>query len=101
MRDQPSSQLRIYGIEPGRLDDFVSAWTAGVLPLRRRFGFEVTAWTVPGGDTFVWMLSYAGPGTFAEADALYYASPERADLRPDPAEWIVTNETRWLQPIDR
>jgi hypothetical protein len=100
MRASPSSQLRVYGIEPGRLDDFVAAWTAGVLPLRRRFGFEATAWTVPGEDTFVWMLSYAGPATFAEADALYYASPERADLRPDPAEWIVSNETRWLQSIE-
>jgi hypothetical protein len=32
--------------------------------------------------------------------ALYYASPDRADLRPDPAEWIVTNEPRWVQPIE-
>jgi hypothetical protein len=101
MRELPALQLRIYGIEPGRLDDFVAAWTAGVLPLRRRCGFDVIAWTVPGEDTFVWLLSYAGPGNFAEADALYYASPERANLRPDPADWIVSNETRWLQPIDR
>lgn len=101
MRQSPAIQLRIYGIELGRLDDFVAAWTAGVLPLRRRFGFEATAWMVPGEDTFVWLLSYAGPSTFAEADALYYASPERAALQPDPAEWIVTNETRWLQPIHR
>jgi hypothetical protein len=100
MRESPALQLRIYGIEPGRLDDFVAAWTAGVLPLRRRFGFDITAWTVPGEDTLVWLLSYTGPGTFAEADKLYYASPERAALQPDPAEWIVKNETRWLQPID-
>jgi hypothetical protein len=71
-----------------------------VLPLRRQFGFEAKAWTVPGEDTFVWLLSYAGAGTFAEADAAYYASPERASLEPDPARWIVTNETRWLNPID-
>jgi len=71
-----------------------------MFPLRRKFGFEATAWTVPGEDTFVWLLTYTGAGTFAEADAAYYASPERATLRPDPAEWIVTNETRWLQPIE-
>jgi hypothetical protein len=100
MTKTPELQLRIYEIEPGRFGEFVAAWTAGVLPLRRRFGFEIAAWTVPGEDTFVWLLSYAGPGTFAEADALYYASPERAELRPDPAEWIVTNETRSLQPLE-
>jgi hypothetical protein len=93
-------QLRIYEIEPGRLEEFVAAWTADVLPLRRRFGFAVTAWTVPGEDTFMWLLSYAGPGTFAEADALYYASPERAALQPDRVVRIVKNETHWLQPID-
>lgn len=86
-------QLRVYRIAAGHLDDFVRTWTAGVLPLRRQFGFEIDAWTELGGDRFVWLIRWGGPGSLAEADARYYASAERKALDPDPAQWIVENET--------
>ena len=87
------AQLRVYQIAPGHLDDFVSAWTEGVLPLRRTFGFEIDAWTEVDGDRFVWLVRWPGPGSLAEADAGYYASAERRALEPDPAQWIIGNET--------
>lgn len=93
------SQLRIYTIEPGRLDEFVAAWSAGVRPLRRRFGFESAAWTVAEEGLFIWLVTYRGEKPFEEADTDYYASPERQGLTPDPAAWIVNNETRWLSPV--
>ena len=68
------------------------AWTAGVLPLRQAFGFETQAWTAADGR-FVWLISYDGPGTFDEVDRRYYASRERRSLDPDPAQWIIDNET--------
>ena len=34
-----------------------------------------------------------------EADAAYYASSARAAVDPDPAQWIVGNETRALDPV--
>ena len=94
-----SQQLRTYRIETGHFDDFLAAWTAGVLPLRERFGFRSEAWTVPGEDLFVWLLSYQGLDSFEDADAAYYASPDRAALTPDPAHWIAKDETRWLTPV--
>ena len=90
-------QLRDYEIADGHLDEFVAAWTSGVLPLRRAAGFDVRAWTVPGESRFVWLLSYDGPETFQAADAAYYASPARAALDPDPAQWIVAERTVDLQ----
>jgi hypothetical protein len=93
------SQLRIYTIEANRLDEFVAAWSAGVRPLRRRFGFESAAWTVPEESLFIWLVTYRGDRPFEEADTDYYASPERQGLQPDPAQWIVRNETRWISPV--
>jgi hypothetical protein len=93
-------QLRIYTIRDGALEEFVQRWQQGVLPLRVRHGFTVEgAWVVPDQSRFVWLLSYAGPGTFQQADAAYYASPEREELRPDPAELISGNVTYWLSPL--
>lgn len=93
------TQLRIYRIAPGHLEDFVRAWSAGVLPLRREFGFEIEAWTDVNGDRFIWLVRWPGPGSFADADALYYASPQRDALDPDPAQWIVANETYDLTEV--
>jgi hypothetical protein len=90
------SQLRIYRIQPGKLDQFVREWRAGVVPLREKHGFRVDgAWAVEGEDRFVWILTFAGAGTFEEADAAYYASPERKALQPDPARLIAAPET-WI-----
>jgi hypothetical protein len=102
--DQPtpgaaaSSQLRIFRIADGHLDDFVAAWTDGVLPLRRAFGFDVDAWTASEGR-FIWLLRHPGPETFEAADARYYASPERRSLDPDPAQWIVEQEAITIVPV--
>jgi len=94
------SKLRIYTIEDGRMDDFLAAWTAGVVPLRHRFGFEVEAWTVPGEHVVVWVLTHVGDGSFEDAERAYYDSPERHALDPDPGQWVLAKDDRWLDPID-
>jgi hypothetical protein len=87
------TQIRVYDITRGRLDEFVQAWKAGVLPLREQSGFHVTAaWVIPEASRFVWILAYDGPGDFATADATYYASAGRSGLDPDPAQWIESAE---------
>ena len=94
------TQLRDYRIAPGRQDDFVAAWTRGVLPLRRAHGFEIEAWTVDGQERFVWLLSFDGTWSEFEArDAAYYASPERSGLDPDPAQWIAEQRLERLTQV--
>jgi hypothetical protein len=83
-----TTQIRVYRIRPGALEEFEREWRDHVLPLRRRFGFEVLgAWASVEEDTFVWILRHEGD--FAEADRAYYESPERAALDPDPARHIL------------
>jgi len=96
------SQLRIYQIQEGKMDDWLAGWTHGVRPLRLKFGFHIDgAWLVPGTNTFVWILRYDGPEGFEARDALYYDSEERKALRPDPAPLIVKAETYMMTAIDR
>jgi len=95
-----ASQLRIYRIAEGRLDEFVEAWRSGVRPLRERFGFRVDgAWAIRERSTFVWILTHDDLDSFQRADDAYYASSERAALHPDPAELIVENVTAFIAPI--
>ena len=86
-------QLRRFRIAPGKLDEFVRAWKAGVVPLRERFGFRFHgAWSIEESNEFVWVISHDGSEGFAAADAAYYASDERGRLSPDPARHIVSSE---------
>jgi hypothetical protein len=57
------------------------------------------AWAVEETDEFVWVIAYDGPGTFEEADAAYYASPERVALDPDPARHLVETQTDFVSEI--
>ena len=96
-----NSQVRMYRIKKGELDAFVREWRAGVVPLRAKFGFTIdAAWLSRTDDRFVWILSYDGPGTFEARDALYYASPERKSLRPDPAARVEKIEHWLMEPVD-
>ena len=93
-------QLRHYRIRAGRMDEFVDGWLRGVYPLRRKFGFTFAgAWRVEGADEFIWILGYDGPDGFAAADARYYASTERAALRPDPRELIEDAPARMIRSV--
>jgi hypothetical protein len=75
------------------MGEFLDAWLRGVVPLRRRFGFTfVGAWVVEDDDELVWILGYDGADGFDRADDRYYASPERAALDPDPAQWFESSE---------
>lgn len=96
-----ATQLRDYRIRAGELDRFIDEWRAGVAPLRRSAGFDIlAAWTVPGEDRFVWLLAHPGDwDEFAEADAAYYASPERAALEPDPARLIAEQHNSRLTGV--
>ena len=79
-------QLRTYRVKPGLLDEWVEAFQAGPLPLRRSFGFSVLGpWIVREEDRFIWIV---GHEDFAAADKAYYDSPGRAALSPPPAHYL-------------
>ncbi|HYM40498.1 MAG TPA: NIPSNAP family protein [Thermoplasmata archaeon] len=94
------SQLRMYKVKAGALEAFVREWRAGVVPLRRKFGFKVEgAWALPERNEFVWILAYDGPEGFEARDAAYYASPERKALTPDPARHLTQIDTRLMRSV--
>ena len=94
-------QLRVYDITPGRMDEFVELFWR-IAELREQLGFEVVGpWIAPEQNRFVWIVGYAGPESFEEATQAYYDSPERASLRPSPAEFLESVETTMLTSPER
>ena len=80
-------QLREYTIVEGRLDDFIAEWRELVLPLRLGLGFSVLGpWVERKTSRFIWIIGY--DGSLEAGNELYYGSPERAAMDPDPARLI-------------
>ncbi len=94
------SQLRIYTINRGKMDDFVQAWLKGVYPLRLRYGFTIpSAWVVAERNAFVWILGYDGPESWEVREAIYYGSQDRAVLNPDPRQFIAHTEHWFISSV--
>jgi hypothetical protein len=93
-------ELRRNRVREGFMEEFLEAWLSQVPALRARFGFEIVgAWVSDDSSEFVWMLGFDGQEGFDVADAQYYASPERAALNPDPAQWFESAEHVRLRSI--
>ncbi len=93
------TQLRLYTINRGQMDDFLRAWRDGIYPLRLRHGFRIVgAWVEAENNLFVWLLSYAGPEAWDEKERAYSQSPERAGLNPDPAHYVARAQQYFLTP---
>ena len=90
-------QLRDYDVKPGVFDEFIAEWAANIVPLRRKFGFQVlAAWTSRDHTRFVWILAR---DDFETADRAYYASPERANLTPDITRHLARIDTTLLDAV--
>ncbi|HSS62682.1 MAG TPA: NIPSNAP family protein [Candidatus Limnocylindrales bacterium] len=93
-------QIREYTVKPGEMQQWVAEWRSAIVPLRQRHGFGVLgAWMVDGTDQFVWIISYGGTKTWQEAEADYYASPDRKALDPDPARHLAQTGARLMTSV--
>lgn len=91
-------RLRIYEIRRGEMDAWIEEWSREVLPLRRRFGFDVLgAWASDEDDAFTWLLAH--DGDYEAADRAYYESDERKAIDPDPARHIAAARQLRVRPI--
>ena len=93
-------RLRIYEVKPGEMSAWIDEWARLIRPLREKLGFQVlSAWASEEANTFVWLLGYDGPDGYEAADAAYYASPERAAIRPDPARYLASTRQLVVKPV--
>ncbi len=95
------TQLRIYTINKGMMNEYVQAWRTGVVPLRQYFGFTIEGgWVIEGENRFVWIVSAQGTqDIWLAKEQAYYTSPERKALNPDPAFFVAHVETRFITSV--
>lgn len=95
------AQLRRYQVKPGQMAAFLNAWRHNAVPVRALYGFKVLAsWQSEDGAEFGWLITYTGEGGFEDAEKAYYASPERAAMSDDPANYLDKVETLMVETVE-
>ncbi len=93
-------QLRTYTIKEGLLDEWVQRWRDLIVPLRLEFGFQLHgAWADRERSQFTWVLSYDGPEGFAKRNEQYWASPKRAAMGIDPADYLTARDVHEVESV--
>ncbi|KAB2856311.1 MAG: NIPSNAP family containing protein [Anaerolineae bacterium] len=95
------AQLRTYTINKGEMEEFVAVWRDQVVPLRRHFGFIVDGgWVYAEANKFVWMVSLDGtPDEWEAKTKAYIESPERQNMKPNPADFIAHMDITMIQSV--
>jgi len=95
-----TTQLRIYTINRGEMDEFVKGWREKIVPIRLKHGYIVEgAWVVEGENRFIWMVSYDGEESWEAKEQAYYNDPERLAVTPGPAVHIALMELRFINAM--
>nr|MDT0660908.1 NIPSNAP family protein [Micromonospora sp. DSM 115978] len=93
-----ATQIRTYLVRPERLGEWVDRWRTLVVPMRRRFGFEVHgSWVDRERGEHIRVISYDGAGSFEEANACYWASAEREAMGLDPSQLLIGEQVHQVE----
>ena len=104
-----ATQLRKYTIKKGEMDEFVTAWTGSVYPLRLKHGFTIErAGVIEETNEFVCVLTdgegddwaaEGGRDDWDAKEAAYYGSEEHARLEPLLAPHIGGGDTWFIRSV--
>ena len=95
-----ASQLRIYDITQGDMEEFARQIRELVVPIRLDHGFTIDGpWIVKEANQYVLIVHYEGDLPFEEAADAYYADPRRAELEFNPRDYIVKADIRMMDAL--
>ena len=94
------TQIHIYTINRGALNEFANEWRDRIKPLREKFGFRVSGgWQVTDTNQFIWFLSRDDSEDWETQNQAFYQSDERRSLDPDPARHIARVEQYFVDSV--
>ena len=91
-----ATEVRIYTMNPGKLDEFVGIFTNDIMPTSAKYGVRIHAgWRNEEKNEFVWVRSYDDEATLER----YSTAPERAIYSPKTQACIASMDVRVVEPV--
>ena len=93
-------QLRIYTINRGMMDSWISLFNEHIRPLHDRLGIPVqNSWVNADRTEFIWVRRFNDLTEIPVKEAEYFASPERTALADLPTSHIAKMEVRVIDAV--
>ena len=93
-------QLRIYTINRGMMDSWISLFNEHIRPLHDRLGIPVqNSWVNADRTEFLWVRRFNDVAEIPVKEAEYFASPERKALADLPTSHIAKMEVRVIDSV--
>ena len=84
------SQLRIYKIKPGQMDNWLRFFHEKVVPLQSKFGISpMVGWVNAADSEYIWARDFAAGEPIEDQEKRYATSEERRTLMGDEAKQYI------------
>jgi hypothetical protein len=88
------SQLRVYKIKPGLMDQWLVFFNTKVVPLHRKFGIPARiAWINHADSEFIWARDFNDDEPIEQQEARYVTSDERRRVIGDESKSYIDSMT--------
>lgn len=94
------TQVRIYTVNKGQMDDWLKVWTEQIAPLHARLGIVIEgAWVNRPQNEFVWVRSFNDETDMQDKMKRFRESPERQAIGDKLTINLAKMEVRETEPI--
>ncbi|MGE0057814.1 MAG: NIPSNAP family protein [Dehalococcoidia bacterium] len=94
------TQVRIYTVNKGQMDEWLDIWTNQIAVAHARLGINIEgAWVNRPQNEFVWVRTFADEADMQEKMKQFRESPERQQLGDKLTACLAKMEVRETEPI--
>ena len=93
------SQLRIYTINRGMMEQWTKYFTENLVPMQEKHGIKIDGmWVNENGNQFIWIRSFADAEDMKAKEAAFYGSQEWRGAMEHARSHLARTEVQVMQP---
>ena len=94
-----TSQLRIYTINRGMMDEWVKLFTETIVPIQEKHGIKIEGmWVSEDSTQFIWIRSFTNSEDVKAKEAAFYGSPEWKAVMDHARSHIARTVVHTMEP---
>ena len=94
-----TSQLRIYTINHGMMDEWVKLFTETIVPIQEKHGIKIEGmWVSEDSTQFIWIRSFTNSEDVKAKEAAFYGSPEWNAVMDHARSHIARTVVQTMEP---
>ncbi len=94
-----TSQLRMYTLNRGMMDDWVTLFTQTLVPMQEKHGIKIEGmWVSEDSTQFIWIRSFANSEDVKAKEAAFYGSPEWNAVMEHARSHIAKTVVQTMEP---